>query len=504
MDEPTYDITIERVNASFIKLYVEDKGIRQDISDFFTYQEPGHVKSRFNKWDGIVRLFKLRTGYLPYGCLQMLLVQAKERGWKIDLDTRFSIDITKVTREELKTWITTLDIRSEGHQIEPYDYQIEALYLSIKFNRMVLLAATSAGKSLIAYMLVRYYEMIMESDDEKTLIVVPSQMLVDQMFNDFKDYSSHNGWNVEKNCHTIMQDRPKTSRKPIYISTWQSIHKEAPDYFLDFTSIISDECHLASGKSISSIMDCSVNAHRRIGMTGTLKSDKLHPILVSSLFGPVQRVVTTRQLIDTGRATSVDVTAMMLSYDPSERKKVAGSTYKDEIQFLIEHPHRNKMVASLIASLRGNTLVVFDRIEHIEAVKEILDSMTHGKQVFVITGDVKRDERELIKLIATKEDGITVLGTFGCVSTGLSIKRLRNLVLPHPSKSVVRVLQSLGRILRLHDDKDAAFVFDFMDDLSYEGESNHTLRHAFIRVDMYKNDQLPLSFKKLTMKPTVS
>jgi superfamily II DNA or RNA helicase len=502
MEETKYDLTIERLNASYIRITSDEIGVLQDIYDTFTYKEPTFTKNKYTKWDGTTRLFKKKDQTLPYGCLQMLGTMIKDRKWKADFDTRFKQDFTNVTKAELIEWTKTLDIRSDGIPIEPYDYQIEALYLSIKFNRMVLLAATSAGKSLIAYMLTRYYEMIASNQSEKTLILVPSQMLVDQMFDDFKDYSSHNGWSVDRNCHKIMEGMAKTSRKPVFISTWQSIYEQPPDYFEGFSSIINDETHLASGKSISTIMNNSINAHRRVGMTGTLKNDKLHPILVMSLFGPIQRVVSTRELIDAGRATEVSVTGMMLMYDEAERALMKGASYQDEIEFLINHTHRNKIISTLIASLKGNTLAIFDRLEHIETIERLLGQINHGKQVFVITGDVKRDERAIIKEIASREDGVIVLGTFGCVSTGLSIKRLRNLVFGHPSKSIIRILQSIGRILRLHEEKNYAFVFDCMDDLSSGPDVNHTLRHAFERVEMYKYDKLPMAFKKFIMKLT--
>jgi superfamily II DNA or RNA helicase len=493
------DITIERANASFIRLYTDDAGIRQDIYDHFSYKEPGFVKNKWTKWNGDVHLFKLRGNLLPYGALQMLTELAKVRGWKLEFDEAFKNDVSKVTREELADWVKTLNLRSNGIPIEPYPFQMEALYLSIRYNRLVVLAATSAGKSLIAYMLTRYYEMLSEEDGKKILILVPSQMLVDQMFSDFKDYSSMNTWPVNDNVHTIMQGRPKQARKMVYISTWQSIYEEDDEYFKEFGRIINDETHLASGKSITAIMDKSVNAYQRVGMTGTLKAEKIHPILVMSLFGPVKRVVTTKQLIDAGQATEVDIKLFQLNYKDEECKYVSECNYQKEIEFLIGHAYRNKIIATLASTLKGNTLIIFDRLEHIESVRLILEGLDHNKTVFVITGAVDRDERGAIKAIAEREDGVIVLGTAGCVSTGLSIKRLRNLIFAHPSKSIIRVLQSVGRILRLHSEKCDAHVYDFIDNLSYNEKPNFTLRHAFERISIYKNDEFPISFKKIEM-----
>jgi superfamily II DNA or RNA helicase len=142
---------------------------------------------------------------------------------------------------------------------------------------------------------------------------------------------------------------------------------------------------------------------------------------------------------------------------------------------------------------------MFDRLEHVENVRKILDTIPHGKSVYVITGSVDRDERADIKAIAEREDGVIVLGTSGCVSTGLSIKRLRNLIFAHPSKSIIKILQAVGRILRLHNDKESANVYDMVDNLAYEGKPNFALKHAVERSQIYKNDEFPITFKRFEM-----
>jgi superfamily II DNA or RNA helicase len=429
---------------------------------------------------------------------------AKERGWKFELDTAFRNDITNVTREQLADWVNTLDLHTGGMSIDPYHYQMDALYEGIKYSRRVILAATSAGKSLIAYMLTRYYEMISNEDGKKILILVPSQMLVDQMYADFQDYSSHNGWKVHENVHTIMEGRPKNANKMVYISTWQSIFEEDEEYFKQFGRIINDETHLASGKSITTIMNHATNAYQRVGMTGTLKAEKIHPILVMSLFGPIKRVVTTKQLIDGGQATEVDIKMFQLDYPSEERQYVAKCNYQKEIEFLVAHEYRNRILANLAASVKGNTLVMFDRLEHIEHVRRLLEKIDHGKSVYVITGDVNKDERGAIKAIAEREDGVIVLGTSGCVSTGLSIKKLRNLIFAHPSKSIIKILQAVGRILRLHNEKGDAHVYDLIDNLSYDDKPNYALKHAMERWGIYKESEFPVSFKKIEMKSHAS
>lgn len=228
-------IFIERYNASTIKVHCNDEAIREDLYYYFRFKDPNY-NEYWNKkrWDGIVRLFDKRTNTLPYGLLQILLTFLKDREVEYELDDRFKNDITNVSKQELFDWVKELDLVSNHKKIEPYDYQLESLYLTVKFNRMTILAATSAGKSLIIYLLCRYYEMF--DDNLKTLVIVPSINLVSQLFNDFIDYSENNRWQVNKFVHTICEGATRHSNKPIFISTWQSLKDQDPEYFEQFRS----------------------------------------------------------------------------------------------------------------------------------------------------------------------------------------------------------------------------------------------------------------------------
>ena len=498
------DIYIEKTNASKVKLYITDEGISRDIYEFFMYDKPGFKKNKWTRWDGRVRLFSQSSGSFPYGCIPMLHKLAKERGWKLELDERFKEDIVKVEKDELEDWVKSLDLVSGGNKIEPYEYQFEALYLAVKYSRLCILAATSAGKSLIAYMLTRYYEMCLDQDKpKKILIIVPSQNLVTQMYSDFQDYSTKNGWSVADNVHYIMEGRPKNARKLIYISTWQSIYEEKPDYFEQFGYIIEDEVHGASGDSIGNILGNSINAYKRVGMTGTLRNDKINPLMVSSHFGIIKRVVSTKELIDAGRATATNITMLQLDYPEEERQVVKTTTYQGEIEFLISHAYRNKIIENLARTLKGNTLILFDRVDaHLKKVEEaLLRNNDLGKrQVFVISGSVENEHRNEIKKAVEAGMDIVILATYGTMSTGVSIKKLHNLVFAHPSKAIVRVLQSIGRLLRLHETKDTAYIYDLVDNLNVPGRPNFALKHALERLGFYKSEKHPVKSRKIVMK----
>lgn len=499
------DIFIEKTNASFLTIHVEDAGIHTHIYEYFKYKQPQFVKNRWSKWDGTVRLFNKNTNRLPLGLLYVFLKFCKMSKYSVEMDESLKSGFTTdITREQLQAWVDDLELHSGGNPITPYDYQFEALYLSIRMRRLTVLAATSAGKSLIIYMLIRFFDEI-GYDAGRTLLIVPSIGLVTQMFNDFKDYSSVNGWDTENKCHCISEGAARTSRKPVYISTWQSLLDMPNDYFHQFDRIIVDECHLASGKSITSVCNNSINAEWRIGLTGTLNGTALHELQVAGLFGPIKRVVTTRELIDSGRASRTEVNMLNLNYPLEDKRAMKGAGYDEELNWLIRHGHRNKAIKTLATTLKGNSLFLFNRREkHLEMLfNELVALNLPGKKFYMIVGGVSGEEREEIKQkIENSEEGVDVIvfATARTTSTGWSVKKLHNLVFCFSTKSVIMTLQSVGRLLRLHDSKDIAKIWDLVDNLKIDNYTNPALKHAFERYGYYNQEGHDIKVTQIDMK----
>jgi superfamily II DNA or RNA helicase len=482
------DIIIEKINASFLKLHA-DEGVSRHLYEAFRYNKPKFQKNPYTKWDGVVRLFNLKTKRFPTGLLGELLKFCSEHNYSFEVDPTLKEDIISIDKSDVDEWALSLDVHSKGEPIIPYEYQLEALHLSVTYGRLLLLAATSAGKSLITYYLARWYGEI-GYESGKTLIIVPSIGLVSQLYKDFQDYSSANGWDVQGEVHCISEGAERQSNKNIFISTWQSLLKQDDDYFLQFARIIIDEAHLASGDSITHVCNKSIFADKRIGMTGTLNGTEMHEMQVTSLTGLPVRIVTTKQLQDKGRAAKTLVTFLNLDYPTQDRRTVYVGSYQDEIEFLVNHPYRNKVIKTLAMSLTGNSLLLFGRRDThcVKLFDELVAMNLPGKKFHLIVGGVDADERDDIRFsLESSEDGIDhiIFATAKSASTGMSIKKLHNLVICHPNKSLVQTLQSLGRMLRLHDSKDVAHIFDIIDDLEHMNKANKTLEHGTERYGFY-------------------
>jgi len=490
-------ITVTKKNEASLNVEC-DVSVAQEINDFFTFEVPGAKfmpAYRSRMWDGKARLFNIYAKELPVGLLSYLEEFAGQLEYKINVDVEDVGD--PVSTEYVKKFAESLKLHSGGKPIEIRDYQIEAVAESIRTGRALLLSPTASGKSLILYVLIRY----LQARNKKQLLIVPTTSLVEQMYSDFQDYASEDEWMVSENCHRIYGGKEKSNEFPITISTWQSIYKFPKKWYEKFDAVYGDEAHLFKAKSLTGIMNKCLNAQYRIGTTGTLDGTKTHKLVLEGCFGRVYKVTTTKTLIDKGSLANLNVTCLMLEYSDEDRKAVKDMTYQEEMDFLVAHPKRNSILTNLTASQKGNTLVLFQFVDkhgrHLfDRVKQKVDD---PRPVYFVYGGTETDQREKIRELTEKANDAIIIASYGTFSTGINIKNLHNVVFASPSKSRIRNLQSIGRGLRLGDNKTSCNLYDVGDDLSWKSKKNYTLNHMIERVKLYNEE----GFKyKLVRLPT--
>ena len=150
---------------------------------------------------------------------------------------------------------------------------------------------------------------------------------------------------------------------------------------------------------------------------------------------------------------------------------------------------------------RGNTLVLFNRVEdHGMPLYQLINTSTRNKKVFFIYGGVNVEDREEVRAIAEKENNAIIVASYGTFSTGINIKNLHNIVFASPSKSRIRNLQSIGRVLRKGDNKTKATLYDLADDISYKSRKNYTLNHMIERVKIYSEENFNYDIVNVTLK----
>ena len=457
--------------------------IGYELRDAFTFLVPGYQftpQFRAKLWDGKIRLFETRNKQMYRGLVPYIKSFCEDRDYDFKYET---VSETPFILSDAKQFVKSINCK-----FEPRDYQYEAFIHAINNKRALLLSPTASGKSLINYLILRYINV------PKILIIVPNISLVSQLYSDFADY----GYDSDNRIHTIFSGRDKQSDMPVVISTWQSLYQLPTSYFHQYDAIIGDEAHLFKAKSLIHIMTSLVNAKYRIGTTGTLDGTKTNKLVLEGLFGPVKKVITTKELMDQKHVADFSIKCLLLKHPDDACKEAKNFHYNDEMNYLVFNDARNKFISNLALSLSDNTLVLYQYIEHGKVLYEHINR--DDRKVFFIYGKTDVETREEIRHIMEKETNAIIVASYGTTSTGVNIRNLHNVIFASPSKSKIRNLQSIGRSLRTSETKTSAVLYDIADDLRHNKKENYTLKHLNERVKIYSEEKFSFKLYKIDLK----
>ena len=479
------NVIIQKKNEVYLTIECEPH-VGHELADEFTFEVPqakfmSAYKKRF--WDGKIKLYSPGTGEIYVGLLPYITSFCEEKGYEvIHRDNEFyglpsEVD-EFVTPQGLGEYVKTLNL---PHKVR--DYQYKGIYEALRHKRKLLLSPTGSGKSLMIYVLARFWEMKML----RTLIVVPTTSLVEQMYKDFQDY----GWDAKGHCHRVYAGTDPRSDKDVIITTWQSVYKLPKVYFEKFGAIIGDEAHLFKAKSLTSIMNKLYDCKYRVGFTGTLDGTQTNRLVLEGVFGSVDKVTRTEKLIKSGHLSKFEIKVLILKHDERDF-----DTYQQEMDYLVDHEGRNRFIRNLVCDLTGNTLVLFNYVErHGMPLFELINNKVgEDRLVFLVHGGVDTDDREKARRIAETTKDSIIVASYGTFSTGINIRNLNNVVFASPSKSRIRNLQSIGRVLRKGVDDTKAVLYDIADDISKGTQRNYTLNHLVERVKIYNEENFNYEF----------
>ena len=487
---PKDEMKISKINEVYLQLEVDDD-LERELTDYFTFEVPGakfmpHYRKKI--WDGKIRLFSPHNGRIYVGLLPYIKEFCSRNSIEYIIEKGVENE-RNVIRESVRDFATSLRPKNGKKFIQFRDYQIDAIWHAIRTNRCLLLSPTASGKSLIIYTLVRYYHLM----NLKTLILVPTTSLVEQMYSDFIDY----GWKDEY-IHRVYAGHDKGSVKPVVISTWQSLYKLHRPYFAQYGCIIGDEAHLFKAKSLTDIMTRSGDCKYRFGLTGTLDGTQTHRLVLEGLFGKVTQVTTTKELMDNKTLAKLNIDCIVLKHTDEECKRVRKYTYAEELNYIVSHTKRNKFIENLCKTIKGNTLVLFQLVDK-HGVLLYNELKKLDKKVFFVYGGTTTETREKIRGIVEKEKDSLIIASYGTFSTGINIRNINNVVFASPSKSRVRVLQSIGRGLRQSKTKTSVKLFDVSDNVSYKSRQNFTYRHFNERLNIYKQENFNYEISRVKL-----
>jgi len=453
-------VTISKKDEVYLRVDA-DPDVLLEMNDFFTFAVPGAQftpQYRAKLWDGKIRLLSLFTKELYVGLSSYVEEFCKRNDYKFVNNCNSTYD-----QGDIDSFISSMNYHSNGKPVNIRDYQADAVREAITKGRTLLLSPTASGKSLIIYTLVRWHQ----QHNRRQLIIVPTTSLVEQMYGDFADYATGSDWKASENCTRIYSGKEKITNVPVVISTWQSIYKMPKSFFENFDVIYGDECHLFKAKSLSSIFH--------------------------------YKVTSTKKLMDTNQLAELKIRCVTLDYTDEEKQLCKKFSYQEEIDWLVTHPKRNNFIRNLVLDQKGNTLVLFQYVEkHGEVLYDMISKkLENGRDLFFVHGGVEAGDREQVRAITEQSSNAIILASYGTFSTGINIRNLHNIVFASPTKSRIRNLQSIGRGLRLGEQKTSCKLYDIGDNLSWKSHKNYTLLHLIERVKIYNEEGF--DYKLLTV-----
>ena len=261
-----------------------------------------------------------------------------------------------------------------------------------------------------------------------------------------------------------------------------NLHVRDNNNYIANGAVVSN-CHGMKAHELKKILKKS-NCEYRLGFTGTLHSSVLDNWNTKSYIGPVIKEFPSGFLADKGFISKCNVNILNLEY---QKKKIEG-TYDEVKDIVFNNSFRMSLVKELSEKLDHNVLLLVGKVEKEGEVLEEYLKLNTNKEVVFLSGRDDVDLREDWRKKMGESKNILMIATFGIFQMGLNIPNLKYIILVAPFKSKIRILQSIGRSLRKHEDKsDGAYIFDIHD------HTNFFDKHGKIRYRYYDSEKFEIN-----------
>ena len=483
-------------NSTFFRFSIANQETYNIIKNGFSYELPPFLKKKF----GYSHSNLIKHNSLFYVGLFTRFIEFLEYN---NIEYEIQGKIIKKSKIEDKTLDKFINALNLSYSLYPHQYS--AIKSVIENKRQVVLSPTSSGKSLIIAVLMSYFLATNKDPEKKCVLIVPNKLLVNQMMFDIKDYFSRSNFPIDKFIqliHSEIKDRDLS--KPIIITTWQSSKGTASAFEEIFKSdlptkihtLLYDEVHYSQAPQSRLVIESACNAEYKVGLTGTLfDDDQYKNDVIQGLFGETCQFIRTRELIDMGFASELDIYTMEINFrDQSLPNEM---TYQEEVNFLRESHNYLRFVSGLVSKncLGGNTLILHRGVQYGMQAKAFFERYNPGVKTYLMNGGVPAKEREAIRQGLVHEKGSVLFATFDTMGTGVSIKNLHSAVFLEGIKSNIKTIQSVGRLLRVNEGKDRAVLFDFVP--VFTGRQGFLEKHGMIRQHHYRQEEHNLRKKKI-------
>lgn len=471
-----------------IKFEGLDVSTRRKMADSLKFVLPyaRHTPAfKLGRWDGTMSFCDI-GGRSYLNLLDRLLPIVQDAGYEIDInDMRTSIhnfEFTEVNETSYAHIKWPDGHQRAGQPILLHEHQIEVINSYLAELHGINIAPTGAGKTIITAILSHKVEPY-----GRSIVIVPTKDLVTQTEDDYK--------NMGLDVGVFFGDR-KEYLKTHTICTWQSLEslaKKSKDadieidinaFFEGVACVMVDEVHKAKADVLRKLLSTYLaNVPIRWGLTGTMPEEEADKIAVLSCIGPLLGKIATKELQDKGLLSQLHINVWQLK----DLGEAAFDNYQSELKWLTTNQSRLKFLASEIIGISdtGNCLILVDRVETGKLLQSLIPD-----SVFVSGAMKSKDRKAEYKEVQTV-DGKIIIATYGVASTGINIVRIFNLFLFEAGKSFTRVIQSIGRGIRVAEDKDFLNVYDICSNCKF------SKRHLTKRKKFYTEQEYPFTILKV-------
>jgi len=458
-----------------------------NIKERFSVKNPG---ARFNRYSRFMpqRIYAITPqGYCGIGLVPEIVKFLNSQ--TIPFEITMNNELISAL-EQLRFQVSNKEALKSEYTLR--DYQEEAVNKALTFGHGIIELATGGGKTFIIANLVYTATQVM-SNKERVLIVVPDIGLVEQTYKDFISYNypmdTVTKWSGNNEIDTNAQ---------VIIANMGILQSEKSDlsWFKEVGMLIVDECHkLRRGNKVNKLID-KIPTLRRFGFTGTLPESDIDTWNINNFIGPVIFKRTTTNLREAAGGeyiANAQALAVHLEYGikPDYTAVAASQRYLTELDFIHNNKFRYMVIKNIVNKLKNNCLILVDHIIHGDNMFKELSALS-DKQVYFIQGSVEVEERRKIQQLMETNNDVVCIAISKIFSTGISIKNIHYIMFAAGGKSKIKTLQSIGRGLRVHENKDVLTIIDLVDELIYGG------KHFDKRKEFYDLEKIQVSDKTIT------
>jgi len=455
-------------------------------------------------WDGYVYFCK--NNFVPIGLWSEVIKLGETYNFPVEIEGLEKIIDTEFDEKDFRDWVD--EFFSDHPKYKPRDYQIDSAAAIIKHRICTSEIATSAGKTLITFLVFGY--LYSRKKMRKMLVIVPNTTLVMQMKDDWEDYNNDKLDLKIRQVYGGAKDNDPSAN--VIVGTFQSLVKKSLDYYKGIDVVFVDEAHQTKTTSIKNIIGKCKDSVYRFGLSGTVQEDNSADFTtIVALLGPMVKSIPPKFLFKEGYATPVKFKLMVLQYKNEELreklydirrgKQMEGSQILAlEKNVAVQHRGRFKFITELASKTSKNTLLLFSNVKD-QYGKKIYNWLKENteKECFYVDGSVSKEHRDFYKKQMEEGENRVLIASFTTFSTGISIKNIHNIIFAESYKSEIIVKQSIGRGMRQLDGKNSFTIIDIVDDLSYENRDNYLYKHAKARLEFYKQYSSDIKIHKIPL-----